>query len=270
MKDNYLRSSSYKVTLMDLDDIWEEEEPTIESIIKERLTEREAEGLVEEIDPFKVRVREKTEQHVTVIIHLDVKRKRIRFTATFQHDPTLLERSIQFIAGHHIEPQFTNEDFQKILEDVYLQVKHLILPEVLGKESGDPFEIETIGENFTNFHLDLYYEDKPTEELNKKFDELLQTTFLRLIRTNNRVGEFLAYAVGLYEVRAPIELKLLELRQKIFQAQFYFETSKGRFAETQSPKYLRYKEEAQKMYEDFRKEYPKVETSLIDQLFRLI
>ncbi|MHA1312617.1 MAG: hypothetical protein ACTSRB_01750 [Candidatus Helarchaeota archaeon] len=255
---------------MDLDDIWEEEEPTIESVIQEELTEKEAQGLVEEIDPFTVRVLYKKGERISAIVHLDVKRKRIKFSVTFQHTPTIIERSIQYMAKN-IENRFSNEDYARILEDVYLQIKHLILPDVLRKQGpDDEFDVETIGEDFTNYELSLYYETMPIEDVKKKFAPYLNKAFTRLIQVSNRVGEYITYAIGLFEVRSQIEMELLKIRNKIFQAQFYYETSRGRFAETHRSKYVEFKEEAEMLFEEFQKKYPKVDTTIINQLFDLI
>ncbi|MHC1591102.1 MAG: hypothetical protein ACXQS8_03380 [Candidatus Helarchaeales archaeon] len=255
---------------MELDDIWEDEDPTIESVIREKLAEREEEGLVQHVDPFTVRVFSRNDKRISALVHLDVKHKRIKFSATLQHDPTILERSIQFVAKN-IEPRFSNEEYAQILEDVYLQLKHLIMPEVLKKQGEDDrFEIETIGEDFTNFNLYLYYETMPIEEVSKLFEPYLEETFTRLIQVSNRIGEYITYAVGLFEVRTPIEMKLLQIRKQIFQAQFYHKTSRGRFADTHKQKFLKFKETAEKMFEEFRKEYPKVDTTIMNQLFGLL
>ena len=224
----------------------------------------------EELDLFTLRFRNLQNNSVTKVFYNN-KKQTVDISTVLHHSVQAIERTIHATCERNdIFTIFNEKEVASILEDLFFQVKYLVLREIQENPPKFNFEKEEneSTEDYTTFYFKIPYMNVTFEDLAIIIREKFNDSFKLVRDYNYDLGEHIIFSVNLYKVRTTIEKKLLKIRQAIWSAQFYF-MSKGRFAEEQKHRYKKYIQEGIKLFDEFKLEYPQIDTTSLTTLFDL-
>ena len=224
----------------------------------------------EELDLFTLRFRDVENNSITKVFYNN-KQQTIDISTILHHSVQAIERTIHATCERNeIFDMFNEKEVPQILEDLFFQVKYLVLREIQQNPPKSGFEKEEneSTEDYSTFYFKIPYMDVEYEALDKQVRVKFEQSFKLIREYNFDLGEFIIFSVNLYRVRPEIEKKLLKIRQSIWSAQFYY-MSKGRFAEEQKHRYKKYIDEGIKLFDLFQLEHPQIDITQILTLFKL-
>ncbi|MHA1797417.1 MAG: hypothetical protein ACTSVY_03120 [Candidatus Helarchaeota archaeon] len=204
-------------------------------------------------------------------IFYNSREQTVDISTILEHSVQTLENSIHLTCERsNIFSIYNEKEIPEILDDLFFQLKYLVLREIQQKPPKFKFKIDEqhSTEDFTTFYFKIPYNNIERDELDKLVREKLKNSFDIIREAKFDLGEFIIFSVNLYRVRPHIERKLLKIRNNIWKAQLYY-LSKGRFAEEQKHRYIKYFQEGKKLFQEFKKQNPMIDTSQIAQLFDL-
>ena len=224
----------------------------------------------EELDLFTLQFRDVENNSVTKVFYNN-KKQTVDISTVLHHSVQAIERTIHATCERNdIFDMYNEKEVPALLEDLFFQVKYLVLIEIQNKLPKFGFEKEEneSTEDYSTFYFKIPYMNVEFEDLDKIIREKFDQSF-KLIRDYNfDLGEQIIFSVNLFKVRPYIEKKLLKIRQSIWSAQYYF-LSKGRFAEEQKHRYKKYIQEGIKLFDEFTFEHPQIDITSLTTLFGL-
>ncbi len=224
----------------------------------------------EELDLFTLRFRNIENNSITKVFYNN-KKQTVDISTILHHSVQAMERTIHLTCERNeIFDMYDEKEVPVILEDLFFQLKYLVLREIQENPPKFGFEKEEneSTEDYSTFYFKIPYMDVPFDVLDKTIREKFEQSFNLIREYNFDLGEFIIFSVNLYKLRPHIEKKLLAIRQNIWSAQFYY-MSKGRFAEEQKHRYKKYIDERKQLFEQFKIDHPNIDTTQISILFDL-
>ncbi|NHI93563.1 MAG: hypothetical protein EAX96_13835 [Candidatus Lokiarchaeota archaeon] len=224
----------------------------------------------EELDLFTLRFRELQLLSETKVFY-NTRNQSVDISTKLEHSVQTLESSIHVSCDrNNIFSIYNETEVPEILDDLFFQLKYLVLREI--QQNPPKYEFTKIEEHstedITTFCYQIPYYGKKFEELDELIREKLKRSFDLIYEYKVELGEYIIYSVNLYKIRPHIERKLLEIRKNIWSAQLYYMSS-GRFAGEQRHRYLKYLQDGKKLFEEFKTQYPEIDTTQITLLFEL-
>jgi len=224
----------------------------------------------EELDLFTLRFRNIENNSITKVFYNN-KKQTVDISTVLHHSVQAIERTIHATCERNdIFTIFDEKEVANVLEDLFFQVKYLVLRKIQNNPPKFDFvkEENESTEDYSTFYNKIPYMNVEFDDLDKKIRETFNQSFNLIRDYNFDLGEHIIFSVNLFKVRTEIERKLLKIRQCIWSAQFYF-MSKGRFAEDQKHRYKKYIQEGIKLFDEFKFEYPQIDTTSLTTLFGL-
>ena len=205
---------------------------------------------------------------ITTTLKLNEYNQTITLETKLMHGFSQLEGLVYSFA-EELYNRYTDQVVRDIIEDIATQIKYILFPELFNNL--ERFELKDSMEHESTFECLIDYKDKPYEEIKEEVYSAIDDSFKMITQIHKQVQSFIEENINKYLQNPEIELKLLEIKKRLFQVQFYLSMT-GRFAEEQKHKAKRIYREAINLYEKFKADYPeeyRKYSELMDLLFGL-
>ncbi|MBD3230847.1 MAG: hypothetical protein GF329_21900 [Candidatus Lokiarchaeota archaeon] len=159
-----------------------------------------------------------------------------------------------YTLSQELYEKYSDETIREIIEDIATQIKYILLPKIF--KNLKKFELKETLDHESVFFYQIDYKDKPYEELKKEIYGMIDYSFKLILKIQEKIAEFIEKSIEQYLNNPKIEIKVLEIKKRLFQVQFY-SSMDGRFSDNHIRKAKRLFNEAQQLYEEFKKKFPK-------------
>ncbi|MHA1269680.1 MAG: hypothetical protein ACTSPY_07805 [Candidatus Helarchaeota archaeon] len=166
------------------------------------------------------------------------------------HNFNQLEGSVYTFA-QDLYNQYSEDIVRDIIEDIAIQIKYILFPEIFNKI--ESFELKDTMDHESTFFYQIDYHDKEYNKIREEIYKALDMSFKMILDIQDQISIFIEKSIKKYIENPEIEIKVLEIKKKLFKVQFYNSMS-GRFAGEQRRKAKRVYKEALDLYHKFKLE----------------
>jgi hypothetical protein len=152
-----------------------------------------------------------------------------------------------------IQEKHSEDTVREIIEDIATQVKYVLLPKIY--DTLEKFELKESMDHESTFFYQIDYKDKEYSELKQEIYNAIDHSFKLILKIQEQIATFIEKNIKKYIENPEIESKVLEIKKRLFQVQFYSSMT-GRFSNVQKRKAKVIYKEAMDLHENFKKQYP--------------